>query len=41
MLLNYFTVLIFFLQILKYTIPDEAVFNYICGNDPYRFFSHV
>uniref|UniRef100_A0A0K0F2I0 Chitin-binding type-2 domain-containing protein n=1 Tax=Strongyloides venezuelensis TaxID=75913 RepID=A0A0K0F2I0_STRVS len=41
MILNYFTVLIFFLQILKYIIPDEAVFNYICGNDPYRFFSHV
>ncbi|CEF60197.1 Hypothetical protein SRAE_X000193700 [Strongyloides ratti] len=41
MLLIYFTVFIFSSQTIKYVISEEAVFNYICGNDPYRFFSHV
>lgn len=35
-MINIFTQLI-----IKYVIPEEAVFNFICGIDPYRFFSHV
>uniref|UniRef100_A0A0N4ZC34 Nodule Cysteine-Rich (NCR) secreted peptide n=1 Tax=Parastrongyloides trichosuri TaxID=131310 RepID=A0A0N4ZC34_PARTI len=41
MILNYFTVGIFYLHLFKCANLEETVFKFICGNDPYRFFSHV